>query len=98
MMRSTVLVWMRGLSAFIESDTCPHPLSNPQIDLQAIKQWQAKAESVEPDVQRVMAEEREETALRKAEMEANKAHVGQGFGFWVRRYCSRSRIQGLRHM
>jgi hypothetical protein len=44
--------------------------------VQAIKQWQAKAESVEPDVQRVMAEEREETALRKAEMEANKAHVG----------------------
>lgn len=32
-------------------------------------------EGVEPDVARVLAEEREETALRKAEMEANKAQV-----------------------
>lgn len=44
--------------------------------MQAVTRWQAKLESVEPDVQRVMAEEREETALRKAEMEANKAQVG----------------------
>jgi hypothetical protein len=42
-----------------------------------VSQWQAKLESVEPDVQRVMADEREETALRKAEMEANKAQVGE---------------------
>ncbi len=42
-----------------------------------MQQWQAKLESVEPDVARVLAEEREETALRKAEMEANKAQVGQ---------------------
>lgn len=49
----------------------PCPLSKQQ----AISRWQAKLESVEGDVQRVMAEEREETALRKAEMEANKAQV-----------------------
>lgn len=48
---------------------------------QAVAQWQAKLESVEPDVQRVMADEREETALRKAEMEANKASVGGVRGF-----------------
>jgi hypothetical protein len=43
--------------------------------VQAVQGWQAKLESVEPDVQHVMADEREETALRKAEMEANKASV-----------------------
>lgn len=31
---------------------------------------------MEPAIERVMAEEREETALRKAEMEVNKAQVG----------------------
>lgn len=53
-----------------------HLLACVRRALQAVSGWQAKLESVEPDVQRVMAEEREETALRKAEMEANKAQVG----------------------
>lgn len=65
------------MNANVTGVFCPPP--PPPV--QAIKQWQAKVESVEPDVQRVMAEEREETALRKAEMEANKAHVGLGAGF-----------------
>lgn len=42
---------------------------------QAVARWQAKLEAVEPDVSRVLSEEGEETALRKAEMEANKAQV-----------------------
>lgn len=48
------------------------------VALQAVSRWQTKIEAVEPDVQRVLAEEREETALRKAEMEANKAQVSRG--------------------
>jgi len=42
---------------------------------QAIGKWQALVEAAEPDVGRVLAEEREEAALRRAEMEANKASV-----------------------
>lgn len=45
------------------------------LSCQAISRWEAKIESVEPELQRVQAEEREEAALRKAEMEVNKAQV-----------------------
>jgi hypothetical protein len=37
--------------------------------------WQGTIEAAEPDVERVLAEEHEEAALRRAEMEANKAAV-----------------------
>lgn len=43
--------------------------------MQAVSRWQARVEAAEPDVERVLGEEREEAALRKAEMEANKAAV-----------------------
>jgi ATP-dependent RNA helicase DDX27 len=42
---------------------------------QAVAQWQASVEAAEADVARVLAEEREEAALRRAEMEASKASV-----------------------
>jgi hypothetical protein len=37
--------------------------------------WQGTIEAAEPDVERILAEEHEEAALRRAEMEANKAAV-----------------------
>jgi Tfp pilus assembly protein PilX len=37
--------------------------------------WQGTIEAAQPDVERVLAEEYEEAALRKAEMEVNKAAV-----------------------
>ncbi len=40
--------------------------------LQAVAQWQAKVEKLQPDVVRVHVAEREEKELRKAEMEASK--------------------------
>lgn len=40
---------------------------------QAMARWQATIEAAEPDVERVLAEEHEEAAIRRAEMEANKA-------------------------
>jgi hypothetical protein len=40
--------------------------------------WQGTIEAAEPDVERVLAEEHEEAALRRAAMEANKAAVGTG--------------------
>lgn len=43
--------------------------------LQAMARWQATIEAAEPDVERVLAEEHEEAAIRRAEMEANKAAV-----------------------
>jgi hypothetical protein len=66
--------------------------------VQAVARWQAKLEAVEPDVQRVMAEEREETALRKAEMEANKAQVGeQGAGRIPCMSCMRAQGHAYMH-
>jgi hypothetical protein len=43
--------------------------------LQAMARWQGTIEAAEADVERILAEEREEAALRRAEMEANKAAV-----------------------
>ncbi|GIL56983.1 hypothetical protein Vafri_12245 [Volvox africanus] len=40
---------------------------------QAVAQWQARIENMESDVAAILAEERQEADLRKAEMEANKA-------------------------
>ncbi|KAF6261994.1 P-loop containing nucleoside triphosphate hydrolase protein [Scenedesmus sp. NREL 46B-D3] len=40
---------------------------------QAMAKWQGTIEAAEPDVERVLSEEHEEAALRRAEMEANKA-------------------------
>jgi ATP-dependent RNA helicase DDX27 len=45
--------------------------------LQLVSQWQTKVETSQPDVIRVLAEERQEKELRKAEMEATKV------GGWV---------------
>ncbi|EFN54589.1 hypothetical protein CHLNCDRAFT_135424, partial [Chlorella variabilis] len=44
-----------------------------QMQAAAVAGWQAKIEGLEPQVEWIVAEEREERALRKAEMEAQKA-------------------------
>ena len=41
--------------------------------MQAVSQWQSKLERLHPEVGAVIAEEREEREIRKAEMEATKA-------------------------
>eukprot|EP00879_Flechtneria_rotunda_P032432 GHRR01035638.1.p1 GENE.GHRR01035638.1~~GHRR01035638.1.p1 ORF type:complete len:353 (+),score=125.53 GHRR01035638.1:1004-2062(+) len=43
------------------------------VPQQAINRWQGTIEAAESDVLRILSEEREEAALRRAEMEANKA-------------------------
>lgn len=43
-----------------------------QMQAAAVAGWQAKIEGLEPQVEWIVAEEREERALRKAEMEAQK--------------------------
>jgi ATP-dependent RNA helicase DDX27 len=48
-------------------------LQNRQVAPAAIAKWRTKIEGMEDDVRAVQQEEREERALRKAEMEANKA-------------------------
>ncbi|CAK9219563.1 unnamed protein product [Sphagnum troendelagicum] len=48
-------------------------LQNRQVAPAAIAKWRSKIEGMEDDVRAVQQEEREERALRKAEMEANKA-------------------------
>ena len=51
-------------------------LTARQLAAGAVSSWQAKVEELEHSVASVMTEEREERALRKAEMEAQKASKG----------------------
>ena len=44
-----------------------------QVPNEAVSNWQGRIESLQPAVERIKEEEREERALRKAEMEAQKA-------------------------
>ncbi len=46
----------------------------------AVSQWQGRVERLERDVAAILAEERQEADLRKAEMEANKVCVCRGEG------------------
>ena len=50
-----------------------------QVPPPAVATWQGRMEALEPQVEAVIAEEREERALRKAEMEAQKVRCCCGW-------------------